>query len=453
MITKIEVDGFKSLSNFKLKLKPGLNILVGPNGSGKTNIVLFFEFISNIVDRELSEAFSRVGGAGSILKKIGENEYQENIIGTISGKKKIEIESRKQRKKKREYENIKYSYKFNIELSPENIIYFKNQKLRITDKNDNIIFDVEQNTGPDLKTTSKLHRFDDKICDFRIFHPQPKRSTKADNKKKINDFLQSWNHFSNSIFSALIRIISPEYIFEIMADLKGGETFNIIPSEVKKPEDVARAPGIQKNGSGLASTLYAMKGKKGGRRSFFRRYYLPRYYVTGPKENILTDSTFKKIIDNVKLANDSITNIDVINEPFSNNLNMKISIKEKGKKDAILPLSQMSDGTIKWITLITAIFTCRNIFSIEEPENFLHPWMQSEIVKIMRNSIGKNSFIIMTTHSESLLNSADPGEIIVVTMKDGKTIAKRVKNIKALKKEISNTGFGPGHFYITGDLE
>ena len=44
MITKIKVDGFKSLKNFELELHEGLNILVGPNGSGKTNIVLFFEF-------------------------------------------------------------------------------------------------------------------------------------------------------------------------------------------------------------------------------------------------------------------------------------------------------------------------------------------------------------------------------------------------------------------------
>ena len=113
----------------------------------------------------------------------------------------------------------------------------------------------------------------------------------------------------------------------------------------------------------------------------------------------------------------------------------------------------MSDGTIKWITLITIIFTCQNIFSIEEPENFLHPWMQAEIVKMMRNSIGKESFILITTHSESLLNSAKPEEMIVVSMTNGKTYAKRIKNIEALKREISNTGFGAGYFYFSDSIE
>ena len=35
MITKIRVNGFKSLEDFEVSLHPGLNILVGPNGRGK----------------------------------------------------------------------------------------------------------------------------------------------------------------------------------------------------------------------------------------------------------------------------------------------------------------------------------------------------------------------------------------------------------------------------------
>jgi predicted ATPase len=63
MITKIEVDGFKSLSGFELNLNSGLNILVGPNGSGKTNIVLFFEFLSKLTTNQVGNAVSSVGGA------------------------------------------------------------------------------------------------------------------------------------------------------------------------------------------------------------------------------------------------------------------------------------------------------------------------------------------------------------------------------------------------------
>lgn len=85
MITKIEVDGFKSLTNFELKLNSGLNILVGPNGAGKTNIILFFEFLSQLVKSPLAKAVSAVGGAGTIFKKIGQEKYQDYIRFKIYG--------------------------------------------------------------------------------------------------------------------------------------------------------------------------------------------------------------------------------------------------------------------------------------------------------------------------------------------------------------------------------
>ena len=77
------------------------------------------------------------------------------------------------------------------------------------------------------------------------------------------------------------------------------------------------------------------------------------------------------------------------------------------------------------------------------------------IVKIMRNKSfqNENSFVIMTTHSESLLNFTLPEEIIIVSMNKGVTVARRIKNMKSLKNEISKTGFGLGFFYFSGGIE
>src|ERR1035438_3383454 len=84
MITKIKVDGFKTLSEFELALHPGLNILVGPNGSGKTNIVSFFEFLAHLVESDPAEATSFLGGAGAVFRRVDET-YQAQISATIFG--------------------------------------------------------------------------------------------------------------------------------------------------------------------------------------------------------------------------------------------------------------------------------------------------------------------------------------------------------------------------------
>jgi predicted ATPase len=67
-------------------------------------------------------------------------------------------------------------------------------------------------------------------------------------------------------------------------------------------------------------------------------------------------------------------------------------------------ISLVSNGTAKWFTLITAILTTPSVFAIEEPENFLHPLMQKEIVNIVRNTFStgdSDAFEVMKTHSEN----------------------------------------------------
>ncbi len=85
MLNYVKVDGFKSLIGFKLGLNTGLNILVGPNGSGKTNVISFFDFLGNLQEMTASDAVSSAGGAGAVFTKIGEDKYKTNVVCTVCG--------------------------------------------------------------------------------------------------------------------------------------------------------------------------------------------------------------------------------------------------------------------------------------------------------------------------------------------------------------------------------
>lgn len=443
MVTKIKIDGFKSLNSFELDIKPGLNILVGPNGSGKTNIILFFEFLSYLTTEDLYNAVTKAGGAGTIFKKKGERDYHQFITCTVDGCKKID----------KEY--IKYKYDFTIGISfDKDYLYFKEQSYRAkivskfshnspTNKWDLVL---KQDSQGD---TAKSHIYLEEI-NLRKFKPRfaPGSKNNIEDVKRISKvYLKEFNASTISIFQAAFSFGDKN--FRIISDFRSGETFNIVPSKVKQPEDSANPAGIKKDGSGLANTLYAMKKSRG------KNYFEYPLFFFEYSDISYSEKTLEQIIENVKLANPSILNIDVSNDPFNNQLVVKIFIKSESDI-MVLPLSAMSDGTIKWITLITAILTSREIFSIEEPENFLHPWMQSEIVNIMRNTFNaksEESFILMTTHSETILNFSKPDEIIVISLDNGKTIAKRLENIELLNNEIKNTGFGLGYYYVSNALE
>ena len=60
--TSYFVNGFRSLIDFHITLRPGLNVLVGPNGSGKTNFIEFLDFLDATVKAGASTAVSTAGG-------------------------------------------------------------------------------------------------------------------------------------------------------------------------------------------------------------------------------------------------------------------------------------------------------------------------------------------------------------------------------------------------------
>ena len=62
----IDIKGFKSIKELHLPLKP-INILIGANGSGKSNFLSFFEFLQDIYNQNLQRYVALKGGVDRVL--------------------------------------------------------------------------------------------------------------------------------------------------------------------------------------------------------------------------------------------------------------------------------------------------------------------------------------------------------------------------------------------------
>ncbi|WMN12100.1 AAA family ATPase [Marivirga salinae] len=74
----IEIQGYKSIKDIRLEVNP-INILIGSNGSGKSNFISFFEFLNALQDRQLKEYIALRGGAEKMLHKGSENTHSINF--------------------------------------------------------------------------------------------------------------------------------------------------------------------------------------------------------------------------------------------------------------------------------------------------------------------------------------------------------------------------------------
>lgn len=102
MIDFIEIKGYKSIKAIRLALKP-INILIGANGSGKSNFISFFEFLNRLYDCKLTNYVALNGGAEKMLHKGGE----------ITDKISVDIE----------FDNGKNGYSFEIDQGVTSFIF------------------------------------------------------------------------------------------------------------------------------------------------------------------------------------------------------------------------------------------------------------------------------------------------------------------------------------------
>ncbi|MDR1897137.1 MAG: AAA family ATPase [Prevotellaceae bacterium] len=62
----IEIKGYKSIRHQRVDFK-NINILIGANGSGKSNFISFFEFLNRLYNRNLNEYIALKGGEDKML--------------------------------------------------------------------------------------------------------------------------------------------------------------------------------------------------------------------------------------------------------------------------------------------------------------------------------------------------------------------------------------------------
>lgn len=65
-VSSIKLEGYKSIRSMELELRP-LNVFIGANGAGKSNLISFFKLLSEMQAGNLQNFVAKSGGASSLL--------------------------------------------------------------------------------------------------------------------------------------------------------------------------------------------------------------------------------------------------------------------------------------------------------------------------------------------------------------------------------------------------
>ena len=103
-------------------------------------------------------------------------------------------------------------------------------------------------------------------------------------------------------------------------------------------------------------------------------------------------------------------------------------------------LEEFSDGTIAVVSILSVLIApvfMGPVLLLEEPENFLHPAALERLLKFLKDNSDRWP-VLITTHSPYLLNGVNPTDVnVAVVDETGATHFEKVKNTRELREYLN----------------
>ena len=427
VIHSLYIDGFKSLEDLTIEFKPGLNALVGPNGSGKSNVVDAFWFVSSLFENDLVDISEKLG-----LIKVSElfclTRKKKEIHLIIHGTHRNEYRNlnETQIQTSESLENIvslytKFNLEYRIRFDREAVEPFVYTEQRLE-------FEFLVGGLNSHQSNKLIVQYSKGLCKVIEFKMNDIETNVSHEVTTLPSLLESnfGAYKTNSIVTTLKKHFFP--IKNMVQDISFGQVYAIHPPVIREDTYKVGAPKLLTDGSGLASTLFELKHSE--------------------------NEIFHSIIEGMKLISSGIVGISVnyVESRQRIEVNTEICSNQSGGANEVFPLELLSDGTLKWYALVTAMALSKDPLVIEEPENYLSPSMQQLFISYLRDELdNRDNFGVITSHSETLVDCLEPDELILVRDKNGRTEVSRVKEIDKLITHMRKSEYGLG-WYFQSDL-
>jgi len=427
-IKKVWIKNFKSLKDVEIELRD-FNLLVGPNGSGKTNIIEAFKLIKKIRSMSQVNPFTEWWGYQNVVWM-----GQEELPITIGFE--FEISGYEA-----SYEVSITGHAGKFEVLREVIDVFK----VVTIERSGNTIRIRHN--PDF-----INAFFADIKDTQIASKIPGRRDLIDKtyEAELQDsfILTGWSALYHKNWAVLTLSI-PQMEGELPTVISPVvETFSrarerkvalplvgLIISErflepkillrqldfkaIKSPKPVKRDTVLVEDGSNLSNVLHTIYMEKG----------LP--------------SRVKSVINAVFGEDKEI----VIKPALTDDGRVYIRMYE-GEHTLYPPM--VADGFWKLLSILLAIETKPALLIIDELENSLHPRALEYVVTELKNS---GCTVIAATHSPAVVDMVKPEDLLLVSKNpDGETEVRRIKEPEKLRSWMSEYGITLSEGWLYGEL-
>lgn len=384
----------------EIELRP-LNILIGPNGSGKSNLIEIIGLLSKLPDKDPWSTVIQTGGAREWIWKGKDAGEKPPSLSVITTAEEVSVFSGRDGDKS-------LFYSIGLWAGSGAFAVMTERFLEIEDGEDGML--ANQNAYDREEGETAQHH----TSSANVFAPQnPKLPLSRSVLSMIGNVptlaisQPRMSEFANSIERIAIY---NDWVFG-----NGSKIRNLQSSGLESN----RLAGDSIN---LAQVLKAMRDRG-------------------------DQTVFESLIELMRKFYEPVKDVDT--ELLGTYL--RIMIKEDGLSSRT-PAERLSDGTLRWLTLLIILLdpTPPPVICIDEPELGLHPDAISTIADLLREA-SRRTQLVVTTHSSMLVDafSDDPESVCVCEKIDGAT---RIRRLSKERLAVWLEDYSLGHLWASGEI-
>lgn len=423
-LSRIQIQNYRSIKKLDLTL-PRTCVLIGPNGSGKTNFVQAIALFGRILSKGSTRPIEMIGW-DNVIRRASRSSRYLRFTGEVSFLLRIQNEEEILKK-----ESCLISLSITLEKNKIGTINVKEEAISI--KIDNDVFSVSLNENDfSMKGNPYLASL---LFPMFFLGNLNKNLSKKEKTEHLTDL--------HSAFERLFRKNEHPSFFDFenlrlhnLHLLQNGllrEAIKICSlTRLRLDADALRKESssydtMKENGAGLPAVIKRLQDSPSGSREF---------------QNII--QTLREIFPKIRKINTKNTHSKRIFLTFT----------EEGVKK---PFDQnaVSDGMLHALALLVSLQSQRTeakLLAIEELENAIHPWAIEVLLEKIQER--QNRQIILTTHSVEVVNAIKDPNILFVceSSAKGTTITKAINKESALVEMMSESGERLGDVWNAGSI-
>ena len=355
MITRIELDGFKTFQDFKLELSP-FQVIVGPNGAGKSNLFDALHLLSRLVDTDLRSAFQELrGDAIELFTTLPDGRSVDTITMAVELLVDRKIQDSWGAQAELKYTRLRYELVISRHTDEQGLerLYVTHESLRAIPRGDD--------SWSKRHGLSTQNKWLPKLTGGRLSFISTDR---ADSGQRTIHLHQDGHggrkssvaeKIERTVLSGVTNTEFP-HAFAAREEIRNWRFLQLNPEVLRFPSSMLASPFISPEGNNLATALARMQAED----------FYSLNDVSSDLANLVP----------------GILKIEVEKDSARNQYIIKAIMQDQSSFSSRV----LSDGTLRMLALATLKNDPQyhGVLCFEEPENGVHPFRLTNMAHLLR---------------------------------------------------------------------